>query len=399
MRVAMLGGRGLPATYGGVERHIEEIGARLVERGHEVTVYCRPHYTERDAGGWYRGMRRVVLPGIPSKHLDALSHTAVAAAHAAKQGFDIVHYHAVGPGLISPLSRASGRGAVVLTVHGLDFGREKWGLGARLALQLSARMSAHVPDRTIVVADALREHYREAYGVETSYVPNGVTPPAGPAGQVGATVAEWGVQPDEFLLSVGRLVPEKGHDLLVEAFSTLSPESRPPLVIVGGDSFTGGYVQQLTALAGGLPDVQMPGFLYGHALQAAYAGARLFVQSSTLEGMPLTVLEAAAYSRPLVLSDIPVHRELLGSDRPGGRLFTSGDRASLAGALERALRDPAAEAAGGRRVGADLMERFSWDRTVDGTIEAYDEALHARGAVEDDGSTPRVGARRRVRRS
>ena len=395
----MLGGRGLPATYGGVERHIEEIGARLVERGHEVTVYCRPHYTDEGPGDWYRGMRRVVLPGIPSKHLDALSHTAVAAAHAARQDFDVVHYHAVGPGLISPLSRATGRGAVVLTVHGLDFGREKWGLGARLALQLSARMSAHVPDRTIVVAESLREHYREAYGVETSYVPNGVTLPDEDAGQTRLDLSEYGVRADDFLLSVGRLVPEKGHDLLVEAFGALPPDSRPSLMIVGGDSFTSGHVHQLREQVDQLPDAHLPGFLYGGALQAAYAGARLFVQSSTLEGMPLTVLEAAAYSRPLVLSDIAVHRELLGSDRPGGRLFRSGDRASLTAALERALRDPAAEAAGGQAVSADLLDRFSWDRAVDGTIDAYEQALYARGASAGDDDRPRAGARRRVRRA
>ena len=102
------------------------------------------------------------------------------------------------------------------------------------------------------------------------------------------------------------------------------------------------------------------------------------MQSSTLEGMPLTVLEAAAHRRPLVLSDIPVHVELLGSDRPGGRLFTSGSSASLGQALERALRDPEAEAAGGREVGLELQERFSWERTTDGTLEAYEQALGVR---------------------
>jgi len=394
----MLGGRGLPATYGGVERHVEELGARLVERGHEVTVYCRPHYSDRKSGSWYRGMRLVVLPGIASKHLDALSHTAVAAAHAAGQGFDIIHYHAVGPGLISPLSRASGRGAVVLTVHGLDSGREKWGFGARMALQVSARMSAHVPDRTIVVADGLREHYQQTYGVETSYVPNGVTPPPRHEDAAPYDLSGLGVQPEDYLLSVGRLVPEKGHHLLMEAFGALPAAVRPQLMIVGGNSFTGDYVAQLTQQAAGLPDAHLPGFLYGDALLAAYRGARLFVQSSTLEGMPLTVLEAAAHSRPLLLSDIPVHRQLLGEDRPGGRLFASGDRASLTAALERALRDPEAEAAGGREVGAELRDRFSWERTAEGTIEAYEQALTHRGVTAVDGSA-RLGARRRVRRA
>lgn len=371
MKIAMLGCRGLPATYGGVERHVEEIGARLVERGHEVSVYCRPHYGGRSEGDHYRGMRRVVLPGIPSRRLDALSHTAVAAAHAAREGYDIVHYHAVGPGVISPLSRAVGRGTVVLTVHGLDFAREKWGRGARAALQASAWMSAFVPNRTIVVAQSLQEFYLQRYGVETVYVPNGVTPAGAGSPQ---RLAELGVEPESYLLSVGRLVPEKGAHLLLEAYAGL-PADRPRLLIVGGDSFTGDYVAQVTARAAALPDADLPGYLYGEQLQSAYAHARLFVQSSTLEGMPLTVLEAAAHDRPLVLSDIPVHVQLLGSDRPGGRLFRSGDASSLQDALRRALRDPEGEARGARIVGADLRERFSWDRTVEGTVEAYEQAL------------------------
>ena len=369
----MLGCRGLPATYGGVERHVEEVGARLVERGHEVTVYCRPHYSEPGADEHHRGVRRVVLPGIATKRLDALSHTAVAAAHAAREGYDVVHYHAVGPGLVSPVSKVSRRSAVVLTVHGLDFAREKWGPGARLALQVGARMSAYVPDRTIVVAEGLREHYLREYGVHTSYVPNGVAPSPGTGtGDDGALA---GVGARDYLLSVGRLVPEKGGHLLLEAFDALPERTRPALVVVGGDSFTGEYVEALTRRAGQLPDVHLPGFLYDEGLATAYANARIFVQSSTVEGMPLTVLEAASYGRPLVLSDIPVHRQLIGHDRPGGRLFTSGDAASLSRALARALEDRGAEAAGGRAVGHELTERFSWDATVDGTLEAYEEAL------------------------
>jgi glycosyltransferase involved in cell wall biosynthesis len=317
-------------------------------------------------------MRRVVLPGIPSRRLDALSHTAVAAAHAAREGYDIVHYHAVGPGAISPLSRAARRGKVVLTVHGLDFAREKWGLGARMALQASARLSAFVPSRTIVVAQALQDFYRERYGVDTAYVPNGVTP-AGPSSA--HALDGLGVAPDDYLLSVGRLVPEKGAHLLLEAYAGLEAAERPRLLVVGGNSFTGDYVAQVQAQAAALPDVALPGYLYGDQLQSAYAHARLFVQSSTLEGMPLTVLEAAAHDRPLVLSDIPVHVQLLGHDRPGGRLFRSGDAASLRDALRRALNDPQAEAQGGRAVGAALRDRFSWDRSVDGTLEAYEHAL------------------------
>lgn len=378
MRVAVVGSRGVPATYGGIERHVEEIGARLVERGHEVTVYCRPHYSDNNdrPAETYRGMRRVVLPGLATKRLDALSHTLVAAAHAARQDFDVVHYHAVGPGIVSPLSRAAGRAAVVLTVHGLDFAREKWGVGARAALRTSARVSARVPHTTIVVAKALQEHYRETYGVETVYVPNGVTP-AGEAHP--GRLATFGLEPGGYLLSVGRMTPEKGPHLLVEAFTRLPRASRPRLVMVGGNSFTTDYLRSLHAQTAHLDDVQLPGYVYGDDLQALYAGARLFVQASTLEGMPLTVLEAAAHARPLVLSDIPVHVELLGKDRPGGRLFSSGDPAALSSALRTALEDGPVEERGGRDVGDDLLRRFSWDNAADGTLGAYERAVARRG--------------------
>ncbi len=367
MRIAMLGSRGVPATYGGVERHVEELGARLVERGHEVTVYSREHYLDDDAPV-YRGMRRLRPGGLSSKHLDAISHTAVAAFDALARPYDIVHYHALGPGLLTPIPRLLSRSRVVLTVHGLDFERDKWGPAARTVLKTAGWVCAHVPDRTIVVAPGLRAEFQRRYGTDPAYIPNGVEP--GPRLPPREIRDRFGLRGGDYVLYVGRLVPEKGAHLLLEAWDALSSEGLK-LVIAGGTSFTDDYVTGLRASASGRDDVLLPGYVYGSALSELYANARVFVQPSSLEGMPLTLLEAAAHGAPLVASDIPVHLSMLGHDAPGQRLFPSGSVEGLRQALGRALADPIVEQAAASRQRKRVIEEYSWDRVAHETEALY----------------------------
>ena len=162
MRIAMIGQRGVPATFGGVEHHVEELGARLAARGHEIIVYTRSNYVAERCDA-YRGMRVRQLPTVKQKHLDAIVHSAISTVSAIADHVDIVHYHAVGPGLPAFIPRYLSRAKVVLTVHGLDAEREKWGRGAKSALQLATWLSARVPDATIVVSRSLAEHYAERY--------------------------------------------------------------------------------------------------------------------------------------------------------------------------------------------------------------------------------------------
>ena len=167
MRIAMIGQRGIPATFGGVEHHVEELGSRLAERGHQVTVYSRSNYTsERQT--IYRGMRPRYLPTVSSKHLDAIVHSTLSTVDAMLADADIVHYHAVGPGLPAVLPRYLSGAKVVLTVHGLDAERAKWSRSAQLVLRFGQWMSARVPDATIVVSRDLAHHFRDRYGRSTS---------------------------------------------------------------------------------------------------------------------------------------------------------------------------------------------------------------------------------------
>lgn len=379
LRIAMIGQKGLPATHGGVERHVEEIGARLAGLGHDVTVYCRPSYTsewppdnrESIEVQTYRGLHLRPVAAVGTKHLDTISHSARSTAAAMHLRPDIVHYHALGPGLVAPVPRVLSRARVVLTVHGLDNERAKWGLAARVVLGTAHWMSARVPDVTVVVSRALVDHYTTRFGRATEYIPNGVdaNAPCPP----GAVLAQHGLTPGQYLLFVGRLVPEKCPDLLIRAFRGLSGDAR--LVVAGGSSFTDGYVETLQRLAAEDPRVVLTGYVYGDQLAELYSNAAAFVLPSHLEGMALTVLEAISYGLPVVASDIAPNREVA-EDGPGYRLFHAGDQRALTTALSRMLSAGEPEREAAARVREQVLAEHSWDIAAARMDEIYRRLAH-----------------------
>lgn len=373
LRIAMIGARGVPATFGGVERHVEELGSRLVALGHEVTVFCRPNYvTERHAT--HRGMLLRHLPTIDSKHFDAMAHSAVCSVATVRSPYDVVHYHAIGPGLASPLPRYASRAKVALTVHGLDAERAKWGRVASAVLGTATWMSAHVPDATIVVSRALGDHYRRRYGRATTYIANGVE--RGVPRPPGPLLDRLGLSPHGYLLFVGRFVPEKAPDLLIRAFRRVEGDVR--LVLAGDSSHTSAYAETLRSLAGADPRVVLPGYVYGDDLAELYSNAAAFVNPSALEGLPLTLLEASSHGLPVVVSTIPPHLEVMPTDAPGSRLFTSGDEDGLVAALGRVLADPDTERAGAAGFREGVLEHYSWDAAAEATSALYGRLVAGR---------------------
>ncbi|MEV4122260.1 glycosyltransferase family 4 protein [Micromonospora sp. NPDC049645] len=356
LRIAMIGQKGMPATYGGIERHVEEMASRLASYGHEVTVYCRPSYGETPANG-YRGVRLRQTRTIASKHLDAIVHAATSTMAAMTARPDIVHYHGLGPALVAPLPRVLSRARVVLTVHGLDNQRAKWGLAARAVLGSAHWLSGYVPHQRVAVSQGLAAHYGTRFGRPTTYIPNGVNP-ARPA-RTRQIEARFGLTPGGYLLLVGRLVPEKAADLLIRAFRRTETPLR--LAIVGGSSFTDDFVDRLRRTAEGDDRIVFTGFAYGDLLAELYSGAAGFVQPSRVEGLPLTLLEAAAYGLPVVASDITPHVEVLTSDAAGGRLFRDGDEDDLVRALKALLADLPGERAGALALGERVTGTYSWD--------------------------------------
>ena len=375
LSIAMLGLRGVPATYGGVERHVEEIGARLADRGHQVTVFCRAGYGDERVRT-HRGMHLQHLPSVRTKHLEAITHTAAAAARALRSRPDVVHFHAVGPGLLSPAVRAFGDCAIVQTVHGLDGERAKWGRVASGVLRAAERVSARVPDETLVVSRYLAEHYRSAHGRVTTLASNGIEP-ARPE-PLGELADEYGLTPGSYALFVGRLVPEKRPDLLLEAYRRVDTDQR--LVIAGGDSFSGDYLRHLQGLAAHDPRVVMPGYVYGRRLQALYSNTAAFAIPSDLEGQGLTLLEAASYGAPVVASDIGPLVETIGRSRPGALLFPAGDAEALAAALQLTLPGGDAVRAGAADLRRQVLHTYSWEATTD-RVEAVYQRLQAERAI------------------
>jgi glycosyltransferase involved in cell wall biosynthesis len=301
LRVAFVGGRGVISKYSGIESYYEEVGKHLAAMGHEVTVYCRNHFTPDLRG--HNGMKLVRLPTFRSKQLETLIHTFLSTLHALTCRYDLVHYHALGPALFSFLPRLVGVKTAV-TVQGLDWQQRKWGWLASKLLRFGAKASVHCPSGTMVVSRALQKRYREQHGVETFYVPNGgvLRERKEPC-----AILEWGIQPAGYVLYLGRFSPEKGCHLLVEAFEQLETDTK--LVMAGGSSYCDEYSRELRTHAS--DRIRMLEWVSGEALDELLTNAMIFVLPSDMEGLSLALLDAMGAGLCVLTSDVPENREVV----------------------------------------------------------------------------------------
>jgi glycosyltransferase involved in cell wall biosynthesis len=364
IRVAMIGQKGYPPVGGGIERHVAELASRLAGRGFTVDIYSRPYYSQAGGDTDIPGVRVIRLPSIPTKHLDAFSHTLLSTLDVLRRDTDIVHFHALGPGLLAWMPRVLAGKRVVVTVHGLDWQREKWGPIARGVLKLGEAASCRLPDRTIVVSRALQTHFRARRGVETEYIPNGITPPM----SRGPDILSAAGLPETYVLFAARIVPEKGLHLLLEAHRRLPDEVRRafPLVVAGDAGFTRGYAARLQEQAH--PEVRFLGFVHGPLLEALFANASVMVLPSTIEGLSIALLEAMAHGRCCLVSDIPPNLEVAGGCCA---VFPSGDAQRLGAELEGLLRNRDRRAALGAQARVQAITNYSWDAVADQTAEVY----------------------------
>jgi len=361
LRIAFIGQKGFPATWGGVEAHVHAIATRLARRGHDVSVYVRPWYSpspEREI----EGVRRIRLPTIHTKHLDAAVHSALCAAHAATRGFDVVHFHAMGPALFSAIPRLSSA-AVVTTLHGRDDLQQKWGAVARLALRTGEGMAFRNSDRVVVVSRALQQELA-AQGRRVEYVPNGVDV----ADEVPCRELRdrFGLEDGAFVLAMGRWIPDKRMRELVEAFVAHPPGDLR--LVVAGDADDPRERRAIQAAARGSTRVVFPGMVGGRLKAELLTHARAFVTASAHEGMPITLLEAMAAGRLCLASDIEPHREILGAVDER-LLFPVADPGA---GLERiASIEPGAVES---RL-QELARGYSWDQTVTRLEALYREVV------------------------
>jgi glycosyltransferase involved in cell wall biosynthesis len=370
LRIAMIGQRGMPATFGGIEHHVAHLGRRLAARGHQVTVYCRSNYVSERQDA-VDGVRLRHLPTLGTKHFDALAHSLVCSLAAIGAGYDIVHYHALGPGLCAPLPRYLSHARVVQTIHGHDDRRQKWGGAAKAVLRSARWLSEHVPDAVIGVSRDITDEYTQVRHRPTVHIANGVERPVSAASP--EPVIQRGLRPGNYVLFVGRLVPEKAVDLLIKAFSGVPGDVQ--LAILGGSSFTDRYASSLHELAAADPRVHMLGYVYGDDLASLYHHAAAYVQPSHLEGLPLALLEAASYGLPTIASSLGCHREVIAQEGPGGRLFREGDGRDLRDVIVRVLADLDDERDSAQARAEDVLSRYSWDVAADQTEALYRSLL------------------------
>jgi glycosyltransferase involved in cell wall biosynthesis len=289
---------------GGVETHVHYLTKELERRGHEVVTFIRRQYGFDMVG---RPPGAVVSrPCIRTKHFEAITHSSVCALDAGLRGFDVIHFHGVGPSLAIRLARVRRRPAVCVTIHDQDYNKDKWSRAARRMLRMGESSAVRRADGLIVVARYLRNHIAETYGRVADYIPNGAESLTfrGP----GETLSRFGLEPGRYVMFVGRLVPEKGCDNLIRA---LRASSTPySLAVIGGASHSDGYVEYLHELAAGDPRVKFLDRQSGDPLAELRSNAAAYVMPSLQEGLPLAMLEALWFGLPVIATDIPAVHEL-----------------------------------------------------------------------------------------
>ncbi len=376
MKIAVLGLRGFPGVLGGVENHCEHLYPGIVRMGGEVTVFTRNCHAD-PARREYRGVRLVPLPCPRRKSLEALVHTFLGVFRAWRLRPDILHIHAVGPSLFVPLARFLGM-RVVMTNHGPDYERKKWGWPARAALRMGERLGSRYAQGIVCVAPHIAERVRDRFGREALVIPNGIAMP--PREEDGSTLERFGLRPGKYILSVGRFVPEKGFDYLIEAFSRVHPDGWK-LAIAGRADHEDDWSRALVRRAEAEPGVVLTGFLTGKPLRDLYRRAGLFVLPSFHEGLPIVLLEAMSHGLSCVVSDIPANR---GVSLPDERYVPPGNISELVEKLARFTAEPFGDMERERQR-AMVRNRYDWDDIARRTLALYQAVMEPSGITGRSG--------------
>jgi glycosyltransferase involved in cell wall biosynthesis len=359
----MLGLRGFPNVQGGVETHAEHLCPLLAEMGCDVTVLVRSPYHSIEIGSEWKGVKFVPLWAPKSKGLEAILHSFLGVLYAAIKRPDILHIQAIGPAIMTLPARLLGL-RVVVTHHGPDYDRQKWGRFASFVLLLGERFGMRYSNQRIVISNVIKQLVLDKHGVESVLIPNGVVLPEIP--KTTAALAAFGLKPGRYVLLVSRLVQEKRHLDLIEAFSRASLPGWK-LAIVGASDHPDAYVRDVLEAARRCPGVVCTGFQSGHALRELYAHAGIFVLPSSHEGLPIALLEALSFGLLVVASDIPANLEV-GLDET--HYFHLGDVAELAKRLKAYSAIPVDSDERSRRR-EWVSERYKWQDIARRTHDVY----------------------------
>ncbi|MGH7999919.1 MAG: glycosyltransferase family 4 protein, partial [Brasilonema sp.] len=357
----------------GIEHYCAEVYPRMVKQGHSVDLFARSSYTDCS---WqepydYQGVQVISLPSLSLRGVDAFVTSALGAIAASATKYDIIHFHALGPSLFTCLPRLVNTAKIVVSCQGLDWQRAKWGSFSTRIIQMGEKAAVRFAHGLIVVSNVLQTYFLQTYGRNTVYIPNA---PAryGESDPNFSYGTQLGLEQKRYILFLGRVVPEKRPDLLVDAFSALNPLGWK-LVLAGGVSDTKSFTSQLLEKVANNPNIVFAGELRGQRLWEIVRGAGLFVLPSDLEGLPLAMLEAMQEEIPVVASDIPPHKQLISGGR--GKLFEAGNLTSCVRTLDWAINHPQELRAMAVHAKRHVQLNYSWDHITNETLKLYTTLL------------------------
>lgn len=370
LKIAMFGHKRIPSREGGVEIVVKELATRMSKEGHKVTCYNRGgHHVsgsefDTEEKTEFHGVKIKTVPTIEKKGLAAVSASFFAAICSAFGNYDVVHIHAEGPASFCWLPRLMGK-KVIVTIHGLDWQREKWNGGfASKYIHFGERMAVKWADEIIVLSREVQKYFKDEYGRNTVFIPNGVT--RAEKHNADLISQKFGLQKDAYILYLGRIVPEKGEHYLIQAFKQIETDKK--LVIAGGASDTDDYLKSLKELASGEERIIFTGFVQGELLQELYSNAYVYVLPSDLEGMPLSLLEAMSFGNCCLTSDIPECTEVIGHH---GVSFKKGNVSDLKEKLQE-LCDQESTVRDYQKKASDyICRKYDWDIIVQKTLMLY----------------------------
>lgn len=368
--IAMFGHKRIPSREGGIEIVVEELSTRMVQLGHFVTCYNRKghHVSGAEFDGEvkteYKGVKLKIVPTIERKGLAAVTSAFFAALSAAFGPYDVVHIHAEGPAFYCWLPKLFHK-RVIVTVHGIDWQREKWksGFGSKF-IHIGEKNAVKYADEIIVLSKGVQDYFQKEYGRKTVFIPNGVNRPE--VVDADLITKRFDLHKNEYFLFLGRLVPEKGIRYLIEAYKGVKTDKK--LVIAGGTSDTDSFTKELKELAASDPRIVFTGFVQGQTLDELYSNAYVYVLPSDLEGMPLSLLEAMSYGNCCVVSDIAECAEVV-EDK--AVVFKKGDVNDLREKLQSCCFD-GKRVEGYKENATDFIcRKYDWDKVVEKTLRLY----------------------------
>lgn len=372
MKIAMLGHKRIPSREGGVEIVVEELATRMVQKKHEVVVYNRKGKNVQDKNAdedkkklkEYKGVKIKTIPTINKKGIDALLYSFFASIAVLFGKYDVIHYHAEGPCAMLWIPKIF-RKRIIVTIHGLDWQRSKWGGMATKYIKFGEKIAAKYADEIIVLSKGVQEYFKDTYNRDTIFVPNGVKKPV--VKNPNIIQKKYNLEKDSYILFLARIVPEKGLHYLIEAFKQIATDKK--LVIAGGASHTNEYLEKIKEMVKDDTRIIMTGFVQGEELEELYSNCYLYCLPSDIEGMPLSLLEAMSYGNRCLVSNIEENVQV---GEQYVESFKKGNIEDLKIKLEKLIAQKIDKNTKDE-IQQFILKRYNWNEIVNKTLEIYGE--------------------------